>query len=255
MERKKPVIALAQIKYFDGPKKENIEKIKKYIKLAKKAKADIVCFPESCVHKSLVLELDGPLIKEIREECRKNSIWCIITDDIKIKSRLLFKYKDYNVAILINREGEIKGIYKKIHLYGDKVNPGEKAIVFETDFAKIGVAICWDIAFPELFKDMKKAGAEIVFCPAQWWYDKQAHDEKHEEREMKMLESLVMTRAYENVFFVALCNPVMNSKYQISYSAIASPTKLLKKIVKKEGLITAKINLNEIKKMHRIYES
>ena len=94
----------------------------------------------------------------------------------------------------------------------------------------MGIAICWDLAFPELFKKMKKAGVEIVFCPAQWWYDTEAHKQKHKEREFKILESLARTRAYENICFLVLCNPVMDSKRQISYSAIISPKAVKEKL-------------------------
>lgn len=248
-KKKDPIIALAQIKYFDRNKKDNLEKIKKYIKKAKKTNADIICFPESCVHKTETLTFDHWLIREIREECKKNSIWCIITDDIKIKR------KNYNVSMLINRQGKIVGGYRKIHLYGDKVHPGKNIKVFKTDFAKIGIVICWDLAFPELFKKLKEAGAQIVFCPAQWWYDQKVHDEKHQEKEMKILQSTVLARAFENVFYVAICNPVMDSKYQVSFTAIASPSKIIKKIYKREGMIISKIKLSEIKRIKKIYDS
>lgn len=243
-----PKIALAQIKYFDISRRNNVEKIKKYIKKARKLGADIVCFPESCVHKTETLYFNDSLIKEIREECRKNSIWCIITEDLEIRKRR------YNTAVLIDREGNIKGNYKKIHLYGDEVDPGSRVRIFKTDFAKIGIVICWDLAFPALFKRLKEAGAEIVFCPSQWEYETKAHKEKHKEREIKLLESLAMARAFENLYFVALCNPVVDSKYLVSYSTIVSPHKVLKKIIGKEGMIVSKINLNEIKKFEEIYD-
>ncbi len=248
-KRKNPIIALAQIKYYDINKSNNVEKIKKYIRLAKKKNADIICFPESVVTRTKTLHFDDKFVKEIKQECKENSIWCIITEDLEIKG------KRFNVSMLIDREGKIKGGYRKIHLYGDEVNPGRKIKVFNTDFAKIGIVICWDLAFPEIFKRYKDAGAQIVFCPAQWWYDTKAHDEKHEQREMKILESLVTARAFENVYFVALCNPVMESKYQISYSAIASPTKILKKIVGRQGMIITQINLHEIDKIQKIYDT
>ncbi|MFA5020364.1 MAG: carbon-nitrogen hydrolase family protein [Candidatus Pacearchaeota archaeon] len=247
MKDKKPIIAVAQIKYFDLSKKNNVEKIKKYIRLAKEAGADIVCFPESCVHKTKVLDLKHPFIVSIKEECKKHSIWCVISEDIMIKN------KTYNLAILIDRCGKIKGFYKKINLYGDKTSAGKRIRVFKTDFAKIGLALCWDLAFPELFKKMKQAGAEIIFCPSQWWYETKAHDQEHKEREIKLLESLIMARAFENICYVALCNPVMDSKFQVSYSAIADPHRILSKIVHKEGIITAEINLKTLKKLHKIY--
>ena len=248
MKRRTAVIALAQIRYFDNSNTNNLEKILKYIRMAKKRKADIVCFPESCLVKSS-LNLNSKIIKTVKDECKKNSIWCIITDDIEKRK------KTYNISMLIDRKGRIKGEYKKIHLYGDKTSAGKSPMVFNTDFGKIGIAICWDIAFPDLFEKMKNHGAEVVFCPAQWWYDSKAHYEDHKTRELEVLKSLVLARAYENVFFVALCNPIMNSKFQISYSAIASPTRILKEIKSREGLIVHKINFNEIKKIQKIYDA
>jgi predicted amidohydrolase len=249
MKKRQPIIALAQIEY-DPRKKNNIDKIIKYIKEAKRKKADIVCFPESCICRTKTLHFDDELIKQLKIECKKNSIWCIITEDIILRG------KPYNMSILIDRNGKVKGNYKKIHLYGDseELNAGKKIKVLQTDFAKIGIAICWDLAFPELFKKMKKAGAEIVFCPAQWAYEQKAHDKQHKKREKEILESLILARAFENLYFVALGNPVRKyEKEQVSYSAIASPHKILKEIVGKEGLITAKINLGEIKKFEKIY--
>jgi omega-amidase len=248
--KKRPIIAIAQIKYFDISSKNNVEKIKKFIRQAKRRKADIICFPESCVHKTEVLFYNDDLIKEIREECKKNSIWCIITEDLNIKRR------KYNVSILIDREGKIKGRYKKIHLYGDDTSSGRKIGVFDTDFAKIGIVICWDLAFPELFKKMKDAGAEIVFCPAQWCYEKKAYKHKHKKEETRLLESLIRARAFENLYFVALCNPIQGErKDQISYSAICSPHKILKELIDDEGIITAEVNLDEIGKLRKLYEN
>jgi predicted amidohydrolase len=252
MKRGNPVIALAQIKYFSDNTRNNLLKIKKFIHLASKKGADIVCFPESCVHKS-ALELNHKIIEEIKETCKKEKIWTIITDDFLIKG------KTYNTSLLINREGEIVGGYKKIHLYGDKTEAGKKFSVFQTDFAKTGIAICWDLAFPDLFKKMKKAGAQIVFCPAQWWYDAKAYAKRKDikdpkKREQEILSSLIKTRAFENVYYVALCNPILDSKFQVSYSAIASPSgKILKSLSNKEGIVICEINLKEIKKLEKIY--
>jgi len=244
---KQPIIALAPIKYFDISKRHNLEKIKNYIKKAKKANADIICFPESCVHKTETLAYNDDLIKEIRQECKNNNIYCIITED------LILKNEPYNASILIGRDGEIKGKYKKIHLYGDEVNPGKNIRVINTDFAKIGIVICWDLAFPELFKKMKEAGAEIIFCPAQWCYEKKAYEEHHKEREINILKSLVTARAFENTYFVAMCNPLKDEKDLVSYSAIVSPSRVLKETIDKQGLVTAKIDLEEIKKLETIY--
>ncbi|PIN88915.1 hypothetical protein COU57_06905 [Candidatus Pacearchaeota archaeon CG10_big_fil_rev_8_21_14_0_10_32_14] len=247
LKRKNPKIALAQIKYFDKNKIHNLEKIKKFIGKAKKAGADIVCFPESCIHSNRNLRLDNYLIKQIRQECSLHKIWCIITENIKFDDRA------FNMAILIDRQGKIRGKYKKIHLYGDRTRPGRVSKVYDTDFGKIGIAVCWDLNFPQLFKNMKDKGAEIVFCPSQWWYMEEAHKDKPKNNEMKLLESMAMTRAFENLFYVAICNPVMDEKYQVSFSAISSPHKIVKKVINKEGLIVSRVNLGEIKRLSKLY--
>ena len=256
VKRKNPVIALAQIRYYDTNEKNNVAKIKRYIKLAKKKGADIVCFPESSVNKTSFLSFNHELIKEIREECKKNAIWCVVDDDMTIKGKV------YNTAILINRKGEIAGQYKKMHLMGDSpdVEAGKKTGVFKTDFAKIGIAICWDLNFPNLFRKMKKMGAEIIFCPTYWKYEARAHhpivyNDKHKKRELATLKSLIMTRAFENLFFVALCNPAKKEEDDlISYSAICTPHKILKDIRDKEGIIVEEIKINEIGQLEKLYK-
>jgi predicted amidohydrolase len=249
---RKALIALAQVKYSTKTA-ENVEKVKKYISLAKRAGADIVCFPEGCLSlkdRINAFKLSHKYIKEIKERCRKNNIWCIISDDMLVRG------ESYSVALLINREGKDIGGYKKIHLSGDSdLNEAGKQIkVFKTDFGKISIVVCWDLMFPELFKRIKKAGAEIVFCPSQWHYEENAEKKKYKRRELRLLRALVTARAFENLYFVALCNPITGRRDLISYSAIVSPHKILREIIKREGLITAEVNLNEIKKLHRLYK-
>ncbi len=244
---KNPIIAVAQIRYYDTPEKHNVAKIKKYISLAKQKNADIVCFPETCIHKTEHLHMNHTLLKEIQSSCKENSIWCIVTD-----SFILNKIP-YKIALLIDRNGKIRGKYKKINLYDDSGKPGKKIFVYQTDFAKIGLSICWDLAFPELFQRMKKSGAEIVFCPAKWCYEEVSHEKDHKAREIKLLKSLITSRAFENLLFVAFANPVMERKDLVSYSAIACTHHIMEEILDKEGLITAKLNLSEIKKFSKVY--
>ncbi|MCK9596006.1 carbon-nitrogen hydrolase family protein [Candidatus Pacearchaeota archaeon] len=259
MKRRSAVVAIAQIKYFDTAEKDNVAKIKKYIRLAKKKNADIICFSETSVSKNNYLTFNHKLIMEIREECKKNAIWCIVDDEMKKGFRI------HNTAILINREGKIFGEYRKINLMGEgydsSVKAGKRIKVFKTDFAKIGIAICWDLTFPKLFRKMKKKGAEIIFCPTYWKYESRAHqsrkyEENNKKREMQTLKSLIMTRAFENLFFVALCSPAKdpNEIDLIPYSVICSPHKVLKEIKEKEGLIIAEINLEEIKRLEKLYK-
>ena len=163
--------------------------------------------------------------------------------------------KLYNVSVLIDRNGKIRGKYKKIKLYAERgINPGKKIFTFKTDFAKIGIVICWDLAFPELFSKMKKAGAQIVFCPAQWAYEEKAHEASHKKRELKLLKSIILSRAFENLLFIGFCSPYRREQKDLmSYSAIVSPHKILAEALDKEGIILADLKLSEISKFKRIY--
>jgi predicted amidohydrolase len=77
--------------------------------------------------------------------------------------------KTYDTAVLIDRQGRIAGKYRKTHLPLAEVEsgetPGSDYPVFDTDFGRIGMLICWDFVFPETFRIMRLEGAEIVFLP------------------------------------------------------------------------------------------
>lgn len=77
--------------------------------------------------------------------------------------------KTYDTAVLIDRQGRIAGKYRKTHLplaeVEDGETPGNDYPVFDTDFGRVGILICWDFVFPETFRIMRLEGAEIVFLP------------------------------------------------------------------------------------------
>lgn len=249
---KKPKVALAQIAYSLESAQKNVEKIKEYIKKAKKRNCDIVCFPEACLFHLKSFPINHGYIKEIREECKKNKIWCIINDDIIINKKV------HNTSLLINREGKVKAHYYKINLYhnDEGVPPGRNVTVFTTELGKIGFAACWDLRFPEHFKKMEQKGAEIVFCPARWCYEAKAYSSKAEKREKWLLRSLAETRAFDNLFFVCLVSPIIRKSYfndLVSYSGIISPSGVVKQIYQKEGMITARLDLNLLAKLRKLY--
>jgi len=81
-----------------------------------------------------------------------------------------------NDAVLIDRQGHIAGVYSKIHpvVQGSEftslemgVTPGNGTVVFDTDFGRIGIQICFDLMYPDGWAELKRKGAEIVFwCSA-----------------------------------------------------------------------------------------
>src|SRR3989338_99822 len=99
-------VAVAQIEIFDEIEK-NVDKIIKFIEKASNKKADIICFPESTLGDT-ILNMNSNEIEKVKNKCKENSIYCIIGAHIKDKGRV------YNSAILINRNGKVDYVYRKV---------------------------------------------------------------------------------------------------------------------------------------------
>ena len=83
--------------------------------------------------------------------------------------------KYYNTLMFIDRQGKILATYDKIHLFnalgcdeGASVEPGTESCVFDTEFGRVGMMVCYDLRFPELARGMVQQGADILFVPAMF---------------------------------------------------------------------------------------
>ena len=138
---------------------------------AGKAGCDIVCLPEgwaTCdtglgMTKVEANTLEGSASQMLSKKAKQynmyivSGLYSLVGDTLK------------NVAVLFDRDGNIKGVYEKIQLPDSETEagavPGNTFPVFTTDFGKIGILICWDSAFPEVSRMLALNGAEILFCP------------------------------------------------------------------------------------------
>jgi predicted amidohydrolase len=105
----------------------------------------------------------------------------------------------YNTAYVVDK-GEVLASYRKMHLFSmmgeDRfLGAGDESLVISTSVGRLGVAICYDLRFPELFRKMALEGAEIVCLPAEWPKPRQDH-----------WRTLLLARAIENQLFVAAAN-------------------------------------------------
>jgi len=127
-----------------------------------------------------------------------------------------------NTSVVFNRKGEIIGKYQKIHMFNyygsnesDYVSSGDKAVVVQTDIGKIGLSICYDLRFPELYRALTYAGAEIITCVAAWPYPRLDH-----------WLTLNKARAVENTAYIVAVNQSgrVNPKRQnVGMSMLVNP--------------------------------
>ena len=115
----------------------------------------------------------------------------------------------YNTSYVFSSEGNCIGKHRKTHLFdidipggirfveSDTLTPGSTSTVVDTEFGKIGIAICYDIRFPEFFRNMVLDGAKLIIVPAAFnMTTGPAH-----------WELTARARALDNQTFVAMCSP------------------------------------------------
>ena len=121
----------------------------------------------------IAVPLEGPVLDVMGEAARRNRCHVVVplylVDDA---ARGLFG----NAAVLLDRTGNVAGIYRKVFAVvaaGSRtaeagVTPGNNFPVFACDFGRVGVQICWDMAYDEGWDALARKGAELVVWPTQW---------------------------------------------------------------------------------------
>ncbi len=126
----------------------------------------------------------------------------------------------YNSSYLISPKGEVLANYRKIHLFGynsketQLLSPGDRVVVAETPLGTFGMATCYDLRFPELFRRMVEKGAEVFLVCSAWPYPRLEH--------WLMLNRV---RALENQCFLVSANSVgFNAGIQfVGHSMMTDP--------------------------------
>lgn len=190
----------------------NLEKAKALIAQARGAGADIAVLPEmfNCPYgQDYFAEYadtapDGETFRSMAKLAREERIY-IVAGSVPERDR----ERIYNSSFVFNREGEIVARHRKAHLFDitipGKINFKESAVlsagdrhtVFDTDLGRFGLAVCYDLRFPELFRLMVDEGADTVLIPAAFnMTTGPAH-----------WETLLRARAIDNQIYVAAVSP------------------------------------------------
>jgi predicted amidohydrolase len=138
-----------------------------FIAKAAAAKCDIICLSEAIGGHDSVLKtaepIPGPMYKVFAKAARDHKIYVIACFYERDKDYV------YNTAVLLDRQGQLVGKYRKTHLHWSEmflgIRPGTDYPVFDCDFGRIGIEICYDSWFPEVARVLSLKGAEIIFLP------------------------------------------------------------------------------------------
>jgi predicted amidohydrolase len=132
--------------------------------------ADLIVLPETWRGQNdhTRESLEGPTIRELRNLAQKYNTYIVSPiDRIAGDERL-------NSAVLLDRKGQVAGVYDKVYPYWSELDHAQPVKVakdipvFDTDFGRLGIAICFDVNFPELWQELADRGAELVVWPSAY---------------------------------------------------------------------------------------
>lgn len=263
MESSKFKLALIQMNVAET-NEENLKNAVHKIKEAALQGSDIVVLPEmfSCPYKAsnfpVYAQKDGESNwKLLSETAAKNKIYLVAGSMPERDSQN--GEKIYNTSYVFDRDGKQIAKHRKMHLFdcnipsvnfheSDTLSAGNEVTVFDTEFGKIGLMICFDIRFPELARLMADHGAKMIIVPAafnmtsgpNWW------------------EIMFRTRAADNQLVMAGCSPARNEKanYVVWGHSIVVDSfgKILNQLDEKEAALYQEIDLAEVETLRQQYK-
>ncbi len=236
-------------------KQYNLQQMGRYIDEAAGKGAALVAFPEVVNILSELPEhaesIPGPTTNLLAEKAKAHHIWIHGGSISEVNPN---GTRTYNTSVLINPDGKIEGMYRKLHNFdmtlpdgssvreSDNKEPGNAIVTVQTELGCVGFAICYDMRFPELFRLMRLAGAEIIFLPANFTKPTgQAH-----------WEPILRSRAIENGVYIIAPNQTGEKEKFTAYgnSMIIDPWgTILVRAGEEPGLIFAEIDLAYLKQV------
>jgi predicted amidohydrolase len=251
-------VALAQMEIVQGDVDANLRKMERFIAKAKVRKADVLVFPEysltgSVKGKPHLADSEGAYRKIFSHLAKNHSIDILAGSFVERSNG-----KSYNTSCYFDRSGKLLAAYRKINLWHSergRLSRGVGVKVFDTRFGKAGIAICWDLANPLIFRRMAEAGARIIFVPS-FWSDAGISNYAYESSN---IDNLCFARAFENecaIIYVNAAGKYSESDKLIGHSQLAVPIKgSVKKLAhNKERLLIAEIPERTLDRAAKVYK-
>ncbi len=200
---------------------------------------------------------DGPVQEFLSQQAGRHGIWLVggtvplvAEDDNKVRA----------ASLLYDDQGKQVARYDKIHLFdvsvgesneryteSDTIEAGDRAVVVETPFGKLGLSVCYDLRFPELFRTMLDQGMELLALPSAFTaITGRAH-----------WEPLVRARAIENLCYVMAAGQGgyhVNGRETYGHSMIVDPWgQVMNELANGSGLVCADIDMDRLRNIRRTF--
>lgn len=240
-------------------KEKNIETAERLIGIAAESGAELAVLPEMFnflgpgeKRPEQAEAIPGPTIQTMIDKAKAHQMFIIAGSILETGPTA---DKVYNTSVFISPEGQIIARYRKIHLFdivveglppyeeSASVAPGKEIVTAETPFGTVGMTICYDLRFPELYCELSNRGSQIISIPAAFTlHTGQAH-----------WEVLIRARAIENLSYVIAAaqigsHPVNRECY--GNSMIVDPWgTVVARAPSMESVAIADIDLNYLKKV------
>jgi predicted amidohydrolase len=264
MPKRPMTVSAVQITAIDGEKDATVEKMLSFLDLAGERGSALVVLPEvwtglgyssEKAYVDIAEPIPGPTTALLAEKARKYGMY--VVGSMYEASGNLF----YNSSPLIDPEGRILGKYWKTHLFdapnrpdirggireSDKVRAGDALPVFETAQCRLGVSVCSDLRFPEVYRELALNGAEVIVCASAFLSPRYDH-----------WEFFLRARATENQCWVVASGQYgVEPKSGIAFvgrSMIVDPWgTIVATASDEEGVVTATIDLGFVDEVKRRY--
>lgn len=251
-------LALCQMK-VEKDKQKNLQTACRLVQEAAQSGAQLVCLPEMfcCPYDNACFAdyaepMDGEIVHALSEAARRTG--CVLIGGSFPERE---GGKLYNTSPVFSSKGELLGRHRKLHLFdidveggvrfqeSDVLSAGNSCTLIDTEYGNIGVAICFDVRFPELFRRMALRGAELVFLPGAF---NPTTGPAHWELTMR-------ARALDNQLFVAACAPALDpeaSYHSYGHSCVVNPWgEVVAGLGDQPGILSAEIDLAQVEKVRR----
>lgn len=207
-------VSVVQMLAVDGEKERTVDRMMRHLDEAGRRGSELTVLPEvwtglgfsdPTLHREIAEEIPGPVTDRLCEKARQYGM--VICGSLYERNGNAV----HNTAPVISQEGEIVGRYRKTHLFdvpnrtdirsgikeSEKITAGDELPVFDLKFAKVGVSICSDLRFPEVYRELALKGSEVTLCVSAFLAPRVDH-----------WEFLLRARASENQTYVVASGQV-----------------------------------------------